>query len=97
MEHLHAEDAIEQLQNIYTALAPGGSHICVTPNKWTGPHDISRYFDDEATGFHMRQYTASELHSLFIEVGFSKIRLCVGGKGKYLTCPSLLPIRCEQA
>ena len=42
MEHLHEEDAIDQLQSIYNALRPGGKYICITPNKVLGPWDISR-------------------------------------------------------
>ena len=34
MEHLHPEDAEEQLRGIYAALAPGGAYICVTPNRY---------------------------------------------------------------
>jgi hypothetical protein len=31
MEHLHPEDAFEQLRNIIRALAPGGRYVCITP------------------------------------------------------------------
>jgi len=41
MEHLHPDDAREQLGNIYRALKPGGVYICITPNRISGPHDIS--------------------------------------------------------
>ena len=54
MEHLHIEDAREQLQNIHRVLAPGGRYICITPNRLSGPHDVSRNFDDVATGFQHR-------------------------------------------
>ena len=50
MEHLHPEDALAQLRNVYQALVPGGVYICITPNRLTGPHDISRYFEPVATG-----------------------------------------------
>lgn len=73
MEHLHPDDAVEQLQNIYKALAPNGIYICITPNRLSGPHDISRYFDEVATGFHLKEYTIAELYELFRRVGFSKI------------------------
>ena len=52
MEHLHPEDAFEQLRNIIRALAPGGRYVCITPNRLNGPHDVSSHFDREATGFH---------------------------------------------
>ncbi len=83
MEHLHPDDAFEQLENIYRALAPGGVYICITPNRLSGPHDISRHFDKEATGFHLKEYTTRELASLFKRVGFSGVRIYVGASGKY--------------
>ena len=61
MEHLHPNDAFEQLQNIYNVLTPGGIYICITPNRLSGPHDISKYFDTMASGFHLKEYTVSEL------------------------------------
>jgi SAM-dependent methyltransferase len=72
MEHLHVDDAADQLRNILAALAPGGIYICVTPNRLNGPHDISRYFDKVATGLHLKEYSTGELDRLFREVGFSK-------------------------
>lgn len=68
MEHIHPDDAREQLQNIYSALDPGGLYFCVTPNRLTGPHDISRRFDKVATGFHLHEYTIRELHGIFNKV-----------------------------
>lgn len=74
MEHLHPDDAFQQLQNIYQALKPGGQYLCVTPNRLLGPHDVSQYFDQVATGFHMKEYTVTELTKLFRTVGFTKVR-----------------------
>ncbi|MHB8422762.1 MAG: methyltransferase domain-containing protein, partial [Leptospirales bacterium] len=88
MEHLHPDDAFEQLENIYNKLILGGVYICITPNRLNGPHDISKYFDDVATGFHLKEYTTRELISLFRRVGFSRIRVYVGGKGKYMRFPA---------
>ncbi|HEY9852603.1 MAG TPA: class I SAM-dependent methyltransferase [Leptolyngbyaceae cyanobacterium] len=73
MEHLHPDDALDQLQNIYKALSPQGIYICITPNRLSGPHDISRYFDETATGFHLKEYTLAELYELFCNVGFTKV------------------------
>lgn len=96
MEHLHPDDALEQLQNIYNALMPGGAYICITPNKLVGPSDISRGFDRTSTGFHLKEYTISELSILFKKVGFSKVRVCIGARGKYLNIPVLPLIVCEK-
>lgn len=77
MEHLHPDDALQQLRNLYAALKPGGRYFCVTPNRVTGPHDISRHFDDVATGFHLKEYSIAELARLFREVGFRTVSLYV--------------------
>jgi SAM-dependent methyltransferase len=77
MEHLHPEDAEEQLRNIFAALAPGGRYVCVTPNRLTGPHDVSRFFDRVATGFHLHEYTVRELRSLMLRVGFKRVHVYV--------------------
>jgi len=73
MEHLHPEDARDQLRNIYKALSPGGIYICITPNRLSGPWDISRYFDEVATGLHLKEYTINELAKVFRLAGFSKV------------------------
>lgn len=88
MEHLHPDDAAEQLKNIYDALAPGGVYICITPNRLNGPHDISRLFDKVATGFHLKEYTTLELSRLFRKVGFSRVRAYIGARGKYIGLPA---------
>ena len=91
MEHLHPDDARAQLQSLYASLAPNGLYICITPNRHSGPHDVSQYFDQIATGFHLREYSYAELCDLLREVGFSRIKAYVGGKGLYLRFP-LLPL-----
>ena len=88
MEHLHPDDAAEQLANIYRALKPGGVYLCITPNRWSGPHDISRYFDEVATGFHLREYTVSELARMLRGAGFSRLRVLVGGGGSQIPVPA---------
>ena len=80
MEHLHPDDASAQLQNIYTALAAGGVYICITPNRIVGPHDISKYFDEIATGLHLKEYTSTELMELFRKARFSKTAAYVSGR-----------------
>lgn len=87
MEHLHPDDAIEQLQNIYHALAPGGCYLCVTPNRFSGPHDISKYFDDVATGFHLKEYTFTELHALLKRAGFRRFQAYIGARTFQLPFP----------
>jgi len=92
MEHLHPDDALEQVRNIHAALIPGGYYVCITPNRLSGPHDISKYFDLVASGFHLKEYLTCELADIFKVVGFSKVNVCIGIKGLYFRLP-VLPIR----
>lgn len=92
MEHCHPDDAVDQLQNLNRCLVPGGKYICITPHLFNGPHDISRYFDREATGFHLKEYTNGELYRLFKAAGFSTIQAYVGTKGRYVLLPVIFII-----
>jgi SAM-dependent methyltransferase len=87
MEHLHPDDALEQLQGIWRSLRPGGVYICITPNRLNGPHDVSRHFDLVATGFHLKEYTVGELNRLFRKVGFRKVHTLFGRKGVFAPMP----------
>lgn len=88
MEHLHPDDAREQLAEVARVLAPGGAYVCVTPNRLTGPHDISHYFDEVATGFHLREYTTGELAELFRSCGFRSVSAVVGARGSFARIPA---------
>jgi len=87
MEHLHPDDALEQLEGIWRAIRPGGVYICITPNRINGPHDISQHFDPVPTGFHLKEYTVADLTQLFKQVGFSKVQTLVGMKGSFIPVP----------
>jgi SAM-dependent methyltransferase len=88
MEHLHPDDAFDQLRSIYRTLSADGVYVCITPNRMSGPHDISKHFEDEiALGFHLKEYTFAELRHVFKRVGFSKVTACVGGRGRYFFIP----------
>ncbi|HVQ39325.1 MAG TPA: class I SAM-dependent methyltransferase [Pyrinomonadaceae bacterium] len=90
MEHLHPDDAIDQLRNIHQSLAPGGNYVCITPNRLSGPHDVSQYFDDVATGFHLKEYSAAELSSMFKAAGFRELQMLVGARGFQMSTPPAL-------
>ena len=87
IEHLHPDDAVGQLQNVHKALAPTGIYICITSNRLSGPHDISKYFDEVATGLHLKEYTFGELGELLRKAGFSSVQAYIGLRGAYLRCP----------
>jgi SAM-dependent methyltransferase len=83
MEHLHPDDAAEQLTHIAAALRPGGRYICLTPNRLLGPADISMYFEeDTASGFHLREYSSAELRGLMRLVGFDKVEVLATLRGR---------------
>ncbi|WP_442508743.1 class I SAM-dependent methyltransferase [Novipirellula sp. SH528] len=92
MEHLHPDDALEQLENVFRSLKPGGAYICVTPNKLSGPHDVSKYFDDTPTGFHLKEYSTTELASIFRNAGFGKVNPYIWVKEKLIVLP-LMPVQ----
>jgi SAM-dependent methyltransferase len=95
MEHLHPDDAQAQLKNVATAVRPGGVYICITPNRVYGPHDVSRGFDDVATGFHLREYSGRELRKMMLGVGFQKVAFYSGGQGHYVRLPTSVALSAE--
>jgi SAM-dependent methyltransferase len=96
MEHLHPDDARDQLINLNRALRCGGLYVCATPNRLTGPHDISRDFDAVATGFHLREYTNTELMALFRGCGFGRVRVYNSVRGYAFRLPRWLPLAVER-
>jgi len=74
VEHLHPEDLATHLAEVARLLAPRGAYVCVTPNRVYGPHDISRYFDDEATGLHLSELTHRELARAMRAAGLGHVR-----------------------
>jgi D-alanine-D-alanine ligase-like ATP-grasp enzyme/SAM-dependent methyltransferase len=90
MEHLHPDDATEQLAQIFQALRPGGVYICVTPNRLSGPHDVSNSFDTKPRGFHLREYSNDDLIKLYACIGFNKFRAIISYHS--LVLPFLVPL-----
>jgi SAM-dependent methyltransferase len=96
MEHLHPEDALDQLKEIHRVLTPGGVYLCITPHRFSGPHDISKHFDTIATGFHLKEYTTGELAALFRNAGFSTTRALVNF-GRFFNVSARSVGWCERA
>jgi SAM-dependent methyltransferase len=96
MEHLHPDDAHAQLINLHRALRPGGVYVCETPNRLTGPHDISRGFDIIATGLHLHEYTNVELFDMFRDCGFGRVIIYSSFRGYLFRVPARLLLGFER-
>lgn len=87
MEHLHPDDAQAQLREVCRVLKPNGKYLCQTPSRMTGPHDVSVFFDYEATGFHLKEYDYRSLRKLGLAAGFRRIDYHFLLKGRRLAMP----------
>jgi ubiquinone/menaquinone biosynthesis C-methylase UbiE len=87
LEHLHPDDAKAHLRETLRLLVAGGRYLCITPSRVTGPHDITGYFDNVATGFHLKEYDWASLVKAFKDVGFSKVKLYASGGGYLAPLP----------
>lgn len=73
IEHIHPDDAADQAKEILRVLKPGGVYVCITPNRLTGPTDISYFFDSVPTGLHLKEYSIGDLAEFFRSIGFRKV------------------------
>ena len=89
VEHLHADDLLDHLRAVHRALVPGGRYVCVSPNRLSGPHDISRHFSSTPLGFHLREYTSGELAAALRAAGFRGVSVLLSFRGRRLS--PLLP------
>jgi SAM-dependent methyltransferase len=97
LEHLHPEDAALHAREIRRVLRPGGRYVCLTPNRLNGPHDVSAHFDDEATGFHLKEYTTRELIGLFTGAGFSGMQVLLKARARTFVLPAAPLVVLEHA
>ena len=95
VEHMHPEDAVAHFGDVFRVLKFGGTYLCSTPNRISGPHDVSKYFDREATGFHLKEYCYKDLLVELKKAGFSEFRAVIGTRGKYLTLPVTIALTFE--
>ncbi|HKG37094.1 MAG TPA: class I SAM-dependent methyltransferase [Solirubrobacterales bacterium] len=84
VEHLHPEDFADHARSIRRCLRPGGVYVCVTPNRLSGPHDVSAHFSDVPQGFHLREYTVTELAAALSAAGFRRVRAVLSARGRVL-------------
>ena len=74
LEHLHPDDAELHFRAVARALVSGGTYLLRTPHRFTGPHDISRYFTrGNAEGFHLKEWTYRELNAALRASGYRHV------------------------
>jgi hypothetical protein len=98
VEHLHPDDLLEQTRNIFYCLKKGGIYVCVTPHRFSGPHDISKHFKAlEASGLHLKEWTATELANLFRRAGFPQVQIWCGTRGFFFRPPEWIVAKVEDS
>lgn len=74
IEHLFPDEFPQTLDLLFRKIKKGGVLILIIPNKYTGPHDVSRYFvarGRKAEGFHFMEMSYREVLTKFKRAGFS--------------------------
>lgn len=74
IEHLHPDDVEVHFASVYRVLKENGLYAFDTPSRITGPHDISKHFDEVASGFHLKEWVYGELAAYLKKVGFRKVQ-----------------------
>jgi SAM-dependent methyltransferase len=87
VEHLHPDDARHHFELVRALLRPGGRYLLRTPERWTGPHDVSRWFAPRAQGFHLREWSYAELAQEARTVGFARVQAYWNGRGRCIRVP----------
>lgn len=87
VEHLHPEDTALHFALVHRLLAPGGTYFFRTPHALCGPHDVSRFFADEPQGFHLREWTYTELEPLMRDAGFTGFEAYWNARGARIRLP----------
>jgi len=71
IEHLHPDDTLLHFTLVKRVLKPKGVYVFRTPHRFSGPHDISRYFSDVPEGFHLKEWTFGEIIEILKELNYS--------------------------
>jgi SAM-dependent methyltransferase len=97
VEHLHLDDAEWHFKMIAEALAPGGHYVFRTPHRFTGPHDISKYFTNgDPQGFHMKEWTYGELRDVLRRSGYGNLTAIWCAKGLAVRLPIWMMVAKEK-
>lgn len=87
VEHLHPEDTRLHFELALSLLKPGGHYIFNTPHAYNGPHDISWFFSREPEGFHLKEWSCTELRSLLRGLGYSRVQPLWWARGLQMRLP----------
>jgi len=83
-EHLHPQDLETHLYEAYIKLKKGGSYLLITPHRFNGPHDISKFFLPKGStplGLHLREYSYKEIASILKKINFRDTKALLTGYG----------------
>lgn len=70
IEHLHPNDVPDHIATVAKILKKDGKFIIRTPSNLGYPSDVSKYFDRNPKGFHLKEYSYSEIEYLLLQNGF---------------------------
>jgi SAM-dependent methyltransferase len=87
VEHLHPDDATHHFETVHRILRPGGRYVLTTPERWTGPHDVSRWFSDTPQGFHLREWSYRDLVDTTRAIGFEPATTWWTARGRWVRLP----------
>lgn len=90
IEHVPSTQTASFLTDVRKLMRTGGRLIAITPNAFSGPHDITRYFKvrgSEPECLHLHEYSLQELTRLLARTGFHnftglRLRNCLSWPGK---------------
>ncbi|SPP99517.1 Phenylalanyl-tRNA synthetase subunit alpha [Candidatus Sulfobium mesophilum] len=90
IEHLHPEEVVDHFRLAARLLRKGGVYVFRTPHRFSGPHDISGYFSDESEGFHLKEWTYTELGEVLRMSDYNSWRGLFQVKGLCLEMPFII-------
>ena len=89
IEHFHPEDTEFHFELVKNILKKKGIYIFRTQHRFSGPHDISRYFSDVAEGFHLKEWTYGEIAKILKKLKYSSSRCYWSAKGVHIQMPPI--------
>lgn len=71
IEHLHPDDVEMHFELVKRILKPSGVYVFRTPHRFSGPHDISKFFSAVAEGLHLKEWIYSEMVNILKKLDLS--------------------------